>query len=102
LIDQNFSVWEAELDAIIDKSINQAFKNMLTKMTEVEGKELYGTSEAWKEVYKASQSIDGFSDYFRDMIRSKIDFSKIKSLLQNDSIKVKNKSNRGVRKVIDS
>lgn len=102
LIDQNFSAWEAELDAIIDKSINQAFKNMLTKMTEVEGKELYGTSEAWKEVYKASQSMDGFSDYFRDMIRSKIDFSKIKSLLQNDSIKVKNKSNRGVRKVIDS
>lgn len=102
LIDQNFSVWEAELDAIIDKSINQAFKNMLTKMTEVEGKGLYGTSEAWKEVYKASQSMDGFSDYFRDMIRSKIDFSKIKSLLQNDSIKVKNKSNRGVRKVIDS
>jgi hypothetical protein len=46
--------------------------------------------------------MDGFSDYFRDMIRSKIDFSKIKSLLQNDSIKVKNKSNRGVRKVIDS
>lgn len=102
LIDQNFSAWEAELDAIIDKSINQAFKNMLTKMTETEGKELYGTSEAWKEVYKASQSMDGFSDYFRDMIRSKIDFSKIKSLLQNDSIKVKNKSNRGVRKVIDS
>lgn len=101
LIDQNFSAWEAELDAIIDKSINQAFKNMLTKMTETEGKELYGTSEAWKEVYKASQSMDGFSDYFRDMIRSKIDFSKIKSLLQNDSIKVKNKSNRGVRKVID-
>ena len=102
LIDQNFSVWEAELDAIIDKSINQAFKNMLTKITEVEGKELYGTSEAWKEVYKASQSMDGFSDYFRDMIRSKINFSKIKSLLQNDSIKVKNKTNRGVRKVLDS
>jgi hypothetical protein len=54
LIEQNFSVWEAELDAIIDKSISQAFKNMLTKMTEVEGKELYGNSETWREVYKAS------------------------------------------------
>jgi hypothetical protein len=36
------------------------------------------------------------------MIRSKIDFSKLKTLLQNDNVKVKNKTNRGVRKVLDS
>lgn len=102
LISQNFSVWEAELDAIIDKSINQAFKNMLTKMTGTNGKELYGNSETWREIYKASQTIEGFSDYFKDMIRSKIDFSKIKTLLQNDSIKIQNKSHRGIRKVLDS
>ena len=102
LISQNFSAWETELDAIIDKSINQAFKNMLTKMTGTNGKELYGNSETWREIYKASQTIEGFSDYFKDMIRSKIDFSKIKTLLQNDSIKIQNKSHRGIRKVLDS
>lgn len=102
LVAQDFSTWEIELDSIIDKSINQAFKNMLTKMTETTGKELYGNSETWREVYKASQAIEGFSDYFREMIRSKIDFSKLKTLLQNDDIKVKNKTNRGVRKVLDS
>ena len=57
-------------------------------MTETTGKELYGNSETWREVYKASQAIEGFSDYFREMIRSKIDFSKLKTLLQNDDIKV--------------
>lgn len=102
LASQDFSAWEAEIDSIIDKSISQAFKNMLTKMTETTGKELYGNSETWREVYKASQAIEGFSDYFREMIRSKIDFSKLKTLLQNDDIKVKNKTNRGVRKVLDS
>lgn len=102
LVSQDFSTWEIELDSIIDKSISQAFKNMLTKMTETTGKELYGNSETWREVYKASQAIEGFSDYFREMIRSKIDFSKLKTLLQNDDIKVKNKTNRGVRKVLDS
>lgn len=102
LASQDFSAWEIEIDSIIDKSISQAFKNMLTKMTETTGKELYGNSEAWREVYKASQAIEGFSDYFREMIRSKIDFSKLKTLLQNDDIKVKNKTNRGVRKVLDS
>jgi hypothetical protein len=54
LVSQDFSTWENELDSIIDKSINQAFKNMLTKMTEITGKELYGNSETWREVYKAS------------------------------------------------
>ena len=102
LASQDFSAWEIEIDSIIDKSISQAFKNMLTKMTETSGKELYGNSETWREVYKASQAIEGFSDYFREMIRSKIDFSKLKTLLQNDDIKVKNKTNRGVRKVLDS
>lgn len=102
LVSQDFSAWEIEIDSIIDKSISQAFKNMLTKMTETTGKELYGNSETWREVYKASQAIEGFSDYFREMIRSKIDFSKLKTLLQNDDIKVKNKTNRGVRKVLDS
>lgn len=102
LASKDFSAWEIEIDSIIDKSISQAFKNMLTKMTETTGKELYGNSETWREVYKASQAIEGFSDYFREMIRSKIDFSKLKTLLQNDNIKVKNKTNRGVRKVLDS
>lgn len=102
LASQDFSAWEIEIDSIIDKSISQALKNMLTKMTETTGKELYGNSETWREVYKASQAIEGFSDYFREMIRSKIDFSKLKTLLQNDNIKVKNKTNRGVRKVLDS
>lgn len=102
LASQDFSAWEVEIDSIIDKSISQAFKNMLTKMTETTGKELYGNSETWREVYKASQAIEGFSDYFREMIRSKIDFSKLRTLLQNDNIKVKNKTNRGVRKVLDS
>lgn len=102
LVSQDFSAWDAQFDQIINKSIKQAFKNMLTKVESVEGKELYGDSSQWKEVYEASRQIANFDDYFIEMIRSKIDFSRIQNILSNKSVKLQNKTRRGVRKVIDS
>lgn len=101
LIEQDFSVWDAQLDSIIDNSIDQAFNQMMTKMEVKEGKELYGDRETWKEIYEASQQIQNFNSYFREMIRSKIDFSRIQNLLKED-IKLQSKKQRGIRKKIDS
>jgi hypothetical protein len=36
------------------------------------------------------------------MIRSKIDFDKIKNIFQNEGVKITNKTHRGFRKFIDS
>lgn len=101
LVRSNFSAWEAQIDAIVDKSIDQAFQNMMTKMEQKEGKELYGDKETWKEIYEASQQIQGFNQYFRDMIRSKLDFSRLTHMLQSDIINLNAKRNKGVRKFID-
>lgn len=100
LMEQDFSVWEVRLDSIIDNSIDQAFNQMMTKMEKKEGEDLYGDQETWKEIYDASQQIQNFNSYFREMIRSKIDFSRIQNLLKED-IDLQNKKNRGIRKKID-
>lgn len=102
LIDQDFSVWENQIDSIINKSIDDAFKNLLTKMEDKMGKEIYGTQSSWKEIYEASQQMQGFNQYFQQMIRSKIDFDKIKNIFQNEGVKITNKTHRGFRKFIDS
>lgn len=102
LIAQDFSVWESQIDSIINKSIEEAFKNLLTKMEDKMGKEIYGTQSSWKEIYEASQQMQGFNQYFQQMIRSKIDFDKIKNIFQNESVKITNKTHRGFRKFIDS
>lgn len=102
LISSDFSSWRAQLDGIIDKSIDQAFKNMMTKMESKEGKELYGDSDTWKEIYAVSQSINGFNSYFREMIRSKIDFSRLTHMLESDGIDLQAKKNKKVRKMLDS
>ena len=101
LVASDFSAWEAQIDAIVDKSIDQAFRNMMTKVEQKEGKELYGDKDTWKEIYEASQQIQRFNQYFRDMIRSKLDFSRLTHMLQSDTININAKRNKGVRKFID-
>ena len=102
LIANDFSAWKAQLDGIVDKSIDQAFENMMTKMKNKEGKELYGDSDTWKEIYAASQQIKGFNTYFREMIRSKLDFGRLTHLLESDGINLQAKKNKKVRKMLDS
>ena len=101
LIKKDFSLWAAELDNIIDKSIDQAFENMLIKMEKDPNKELYGDQETWSEIYKASQQLNGFNTYFREMIRSKIDFSKISNLLEQEGIDITKKRKKGIRTKVD-
>ena len=100
---QNFSAWEAQLDNIIDVSIREAFEQMLTKVKEEEGKELYGDSSQWEAVYEASRAIKDFDVKFGEMIRSKIDFSQLAKLFQDEGLKVKRKDARyrNVSKTID-
>lgn len=102
LLSQDFSSWNAELDNIVNKSIKQAFKKMLTEVTSTKNKELYGDSEQWRQIYEVSQQIDHFNDFFVEMIRSKIDFSRIRGIFENKAVNIQKKSHRGIRKVIDS
>lgn len=99
---KDFSKWDAEFENIIDKSIDESFKELMTKMEDVDGRELYGEESTWKELYEVSQQIEGFNEYFRDFTRSVIDFNKIKNILKNQDVKINNKLHRGIRKIIDS
>ena len=96
LISQSFATWESELDSIIDKSIRESFRKMLKEA------KIFEDSGHWKEVYKAAQQLDGFNRFFIEMIRSKIDFDRLRDLFKNETINIQKKTHRGVRKVIDS
>ena len=97
-----FSSWEESFNGIINTSIDEALKSLLTKMEQKENKEMYGDVDSWKQIYEASQQIQGFNQYFQEMIRSKFDFNKIRNILQDENVKINNKSHRGIRKIIDS
>ena len=71
----SFSELEAQVNQKVDLAIDKAYKQMLIKSKETKGKEIYGDASVWKEVYDISQTIDGFNDYFKQMIRSKINFT---------------------------
>ena len=91
---QNFSAWTAQIDSIIDTSIKEAFEQMLTKVKEEKGKELYGDASQWEAVFEASRLIKDFDVYFGQMIRSKIDFSQLNQLFQDAALKIKRKDKR--------
>lgn len=103
LMKQNFSSWENQLDSIIDISIQEAFEQMLTKVKEVEGKELYGDSSQWQAIYEASRVIKDFDTKFGEMIRSKIDFSQLANIFTDEGLKIKRKDARykNISKTVD-
>lgn len=98
----DYSKWEKRFDSIIDKSIDQAFKELLTETRDGKRKDMYGDSSVWTEFYDISQTIDGFNDDFKSMIRSKIDFERIKNIFKKSLVSLKKGEHRGVRKLIDS
>lgn len=102
LSNQDFTAWEMEIDSLIDRSIDEAFKTMLTKLESKSGKEQYGTQESWTEIYEASQQMTGFNQYFQDMVKSKIDFTNLRNIFKSEVVKITNKSHKGFRKFIDS
>lgn len=99
-IEQRYDAWIANFDAIVNKSIDEAFKAMLTDKRGKEN-EMYGKKDEWREVYEASQQINGFNQYFRDMIRSKINFDALKTALTKEVMESQ-KGHKGIRTIIDS
>lgn len=100
----DYAAWDAAYNKIIDDSVRQAFEHLMTDMQAKEGNELYGDKSTWAEVYKASQEIPNFNQMFGNIIKSRVDFSKIKNIFEQDSVKIRGKGERntGVRKFIDS
>lgn len=99
-INQRYETWLANFDQIIDKSIDDAFRSMLTDKRSKEN-EMYGIKDEWREVYEASQQINNFNLYFREMIKSKINFDALKSVLSKEVIESQKKQ-KGIRTIIDS
>lgn len=95
LIDQDFAAWTVYFNNLVDLSIDQALEAMLN-IEETAGKELYGGKETWAELYEVSQTMAGFNNYFKKMVRSKIDFNKIIRILKEPSLKLNNKKSTGV------
>lgn len=102
LVDIDFSVWTTRLEDIVDNAIKQALKNSLTKVQAEQDKEQYGDSEQWQAVYEASRSIQNFDQYFVNMVRSKIDFSRLLHIFEDESINLKNKKKKGFSSFINS
>lgn len=100
LLKKDFSKYEQDLDQIINESIDAAWENMLTKVKKDDNKEIYGDSEAWREIAEVSKNFSGFGTYFRDMIRSKIDFPNLKHLFENYTIKIKNTKHNNVATIL--
>lgn len=71
-----FSAISDRLESMIDEAIIEAWNAMLSISYE-EDKKHYGSTE-WAQVREASAQIAGFNEYFVSMIRSKIDFDKLK------------------------
>lgn len=100
-INEDFTVWEDGIEKVINEAIDAALEKSLTKVKKVKGKEQYGDSSTWDEVYKAFVELE-FADDFRDMIKSKLNFDAIRKMKKNASI-IKNKNeNKGTRKFVDS
>ena len=100
LLKKDFSKYEQDLENIIDQSIDAAWENMLTKVEKSDNKEIYGDSKAWREIAEISKTFDGFGSYFKNMIKSKINFSNLKSLFENYTIKIKNKKHNNVSTIL--
>lgn len=100
LLKKDFSKYEQDLSQIVDDSINAAWETMLTEVEKKDGKEIYGDSEVWKEIAIISRSFAGFKSYFRDMIRSKIDFNNLIHLFENYTIKIKNRKHNNVSTIL--
>ena len=100
---QNFTAWESSLDQIVQTSIQEAFEQMLTKVKAEEGKELYGDSSQWEAVYEASRAIKDFDVKFGQMMRSKIDFTQLTDLFNDEALKIKRKDSRykNISKTVD-
>ncbi len=103
LLKRDFSKLEEDFESVIDDAINTALKNMLTEVKKVDGKELYGDSSMWSELYYAMQSIQGMPESFREMIKSKINFSAIKQIIKElTPAEINDKRHKGLKKKIDS
>lgn len=93
LLNKDFTAWTEQFDKIVDFSIQRSLEKTL-----LSGKD----DKPYKELYEASQQITNFNQYFIQMIRSKINFDNIKSMLSDGRVKIKNKRNTGVSKTIKS
>lgn len=101
LLNEDFSTWDANFDKIVDRAIRKSLQRMLTEVEKVEGKELYGEGETWKEVYEATRLIEGFDNYFSEMIRSKIDFNQLKKEFKKGQFNFQKGKRSGARKGIE-
>lgn len=86
LSSNDFSAWDAGFDKMVDEAITSAFRKLLTETENKVGDELYGDKATWKEVYDATKKITDFDKMFTSFMRSKIDFGKIKNMLQRTDV----------------
>jgi len=54
-----------------------------TKGSEIN--EIYGDADQWREIGEAYRTIQGYAAQFQDMVRSKIDFTKIGNMFKDAS-----------------
>ena len=100
-ITEPFSAWTAYFESHLNDAIDKAFKAMTedlgTKGSEIN--EIYGDADQWREIGEAYRTIQGYAAQFQDMVRSKIDFTKIGNMFKDASNQtIYRKQRRGSKK----
>lgn len=81
----NVDEWDTMYQAVIDKSITQAFERML-QPSEHKNNEIFGSASEFTEILALWRSDPLLQTQFKDTIRSKIDFNKISNALQTNKV----------------
>lgn len=78
--------WKANLDQIIDESIDEAMRRMLEESEVREGNKLdqiYGDSKQWKEIGEAYRSLESFQKQMKKMIKTQLDLDKLRTFFDD-------------------
>lgn len=101
ILEGNPDETEKAYNKAIEEAIDDALKAMLVDTdSKREEKELYGSKLDWVEVYDAFQKLGaGFLDSFHSMVRTQLDFDKLKGEILKER---DNKTDKTIRKIIGS
>lgn len=83
---QGVAQWKANLDQIIDESIDEAMRRMLEESEAEEGNKLdqiYGDAKQWKEIGEAYRSLETFQQQMKKMIKTQLDLDKLRNFFDD-------------------
>lgn len=87
--------WKANLDKIVEESIDAAMEKALEKSIATKEQDaIYGDQEQWKEVGEAYKKLEGFQRQFKDMLKSQLNLEELRNFFDTEKGKTVLKKTR--------